>query len=255
MTLSAKDIEARKRRIGSTDIAALVAFYRPELAHLAKKKNACDVWLRLVHGIDQPHRAVMGRGNRVEPILRELYRETIGPASEPPGVIQHPKYDWACASPDGLSDVVQEFKTASEWIRDRWGEPGTDLVPDDYNLQTQWLLEVTGREIAHVLVAFGRDFKDDDGKPDFLITETAAYFVRRDETLAAAMVECGQRFFAEHVATRVPPGIAPLHNKRRFKALEKERNGKATGNSGRDGERDGERDDEGDAVGLGPTDY
>ncbi len=234
MSLTTEQTTARKRRIGSTEIAAIVALYRPELAHLAKKKNATDIWLRLVHGIDQPRRAVMTRGTRVEPILRELYRETIGAVADPPGTLAHPVHEWACASPDGVTPgFVQEFKTCSEWIRDQWGEPGSDRVPDDYGMQIQWLLEVVGRPFAHVLVAFGRDFKEDDGQPGFAITDTAAYVVNRDERLAASMVELGQRFWSEHVIPRVPPALAPLHNKRKFKQLEKERNGQ-TSDSGRD---------------------
>lgn len=220
MTLTLEQKAARRGCLGSTDIAAVVALYRPELAHLSKKKNATDVWLRLVHDVEQPDRAVMGRGHMVEPLLRKLYRETVGPIPDPPGTLSHPVFAWAVASPDGLTaDVVAEMKSASEWVRNRWGAPGTDLIPDDYNLQVQWLLEVAQREVAHVLVAFGRDYKNEDGAADFAITDTAAYVVARDRVLAASMLECGAKFLAEHVSPRVPPAMPPLHNKRAFKRL------------------------------------
>jgi len=222
--LTAQQMEARRNSIGSTDIAAIVALYRPELAHLSKRKNATDVWLRLLYDIEQPVRSVMGRGHRVEPLLRELYRETVGPVEDAPGTIRHPTFSWAVGSPDGLNpEAVAEYKSASVWVQNRWGEPGTDRVPDDYNLQVQWLLEVADRPMAHVLVAFGKDITDDDGRPDFAVSDTAFYLVPRDRELASSMLDCGAKFLEEHVMTRVPPmGLAPLHNRRQFKQLEKE---------------------------------
>lgn len=221
MTLTMAQKEARRGRIGSTDVPALVAYYRPELAHLAKKKNATDVWLRLVHDVEQPQRSVMDRGVRVEPILKELYRKYVGPVPDAPETMRHPRHEWAVGSPDGLTaTTLAEYKTCSNWIRDRWGTPGTDNVPDDYNVQVQWLMEVAGRGVAHVIVAFGNDFTDENGNPDFNITETAAYVVNRDAVLAASLFELAENFWTVHVVPRVPPpGLLPVHNRRIFKRL------------------------------------
>ncbi len=221
MTLSPQQVTARTRRIGSTDISSIVAFYVPSLAHLAKYANATDTYLRLVHGLSQPRNKPMDRGNRVEPMLRTLYRETVGPVAEPPGTLHHPTLDWAVASPDGLTpSVVVELKTASIWIREQWGLPGSDKTPDKYSLQVQWLMEVAQREAAHVLVAFGKDAEDADGNHEFYVSETAAYLVPRNAELAAQMVAFGQRFMNEHVLPCVPPAeLPPVHNRREFKRL------------------------------------
>lgn len=219
------------RRIGSTDIASIVALYRPGMEHLAKKKTAADTWMRLVHGIEVPRSPVMSRGLRVEPLLRDLYRETIGPVSGATGVIQHPAHKWMTGSPDAFAgDVLVELKTCSKWIQNRWGSPGSDELPPDYQLQVMHLLEVSGRRKAHILCAFGTDMKDEFGSPDFAIESTAIYQADWDPQIIATIIECGERFWSEHVLTRVPPGVAPLHNKRHFKRLENERRDKAERN-------------------------
>lgn len=218
MTLSAQQQRARTRSVGSTDSAAILGLYHPELAHLSKMKNAGDVWLRLVHGIDLPRNAMMGRGLKVEPMLRDLYRQTVGPVADPPGTLRHPEHAWMVGSPDGLTESeVVEFKTVSRWIAAKWGEPGTDKVPDSYNVQVQHLMAVANRPVAVVLAAFGSDFEE-NGEAQFSVESTAVYVVRRDAALVAEIVSCGERFMREHVATGLSP-MKPLKNIRLWQSL------------------------------------
>lgn len=221
--------ENARRYIGSGDIGPILALYHPEMTSLAKYVNATDCWLRIVHGIKQPPNARMTRGLDYEPIARAQYRATVGPVSEPPGVIQHPKHAWACASPDGFigNDGIAEYKTTTIYSRESWGEPGTDLVPDGYNAQVQWMFEATDRTWAHCLVAFGADGPKDS--PGFTVHETAIYELHKDDELCAEMVKCGRRFWSEFVETKMPPQATPMHNKRDFKRLLAQHNqGRAT---------------------------
>lgn len=234
MSLSPEQLDARKGRLGSTDMAAVAAFYRPELAHLAKKKNAADIWLRLVCGIDQPSKGLMNRGSRMEPMLRALFRRTVGDCSEPVGTLLHRSCPWACGSPDGLGSdgSIVELKTCSNWVRAKWGRPSTDEVPDDYAIQCQWMMSVTDSKLCVVLVAFGDDVKptkppapeEEDCSDIFVVTDTAVYLLRKDEALCASLLDLGGRFMADFVHSKTPPtDLAPLWNKRKFKALTKEK--------------------------------
>ncbi len=219
MSLTPEQQETRKRSIGSTD-SAVLGLYHPELAHLSKMKNATDVWLRLVHNIDLPRNSAMGRGIRVEPMLRELYRKTVGPVADPPGTLRHPSHAWMVGSPGGLSPgELVEFKTVGKWGASKWGEPGTDKVPDSYNLQVQHLMEIAQRPVAVVLAAFGSDYKDENDVPQFAVESTAVYVVRRDEALIAEIVACGARFMAEHITTGISPTLKPLANIRKWQSL------------------------------------
>ncbi len=223
MSLTPEQQEARKRSIGSTDSAAILGLYHPELAHLSKMKNATDVWLRLAHNIDLPRNSAMGRGIRVEPLLRDLYRQTVGPVADPPGTLRHPRHAWMVGSPDGLSaGELVEFKTVGKWGASKWGEPGSDKVPDSYNLQVQHLMEIATRTVAVVLAAFGTDFKDDAGVEQFSVESTAVYVVKRDEALIAEIIACGARFMREHVETGIPPDLKPLANIRKWQSILKQ---------------------------------
>ncbi len=220
MSLTPAQLEVRKRSIGSTDSAAVLGLYHPDMAHLSKMKNATDVWLRLVHNIDLPKNSAMGRGVRVEPLLRDLYRQTVGPVDDPPGTLRHPEHGWMVGSPDGLSaDELVEFKTVGRWAASKWGEPGTDLVPDSYNIQVQHLMSVTDRNVAVVLAAFGVDYVETNGEPAFSVENTAVYCVKRDDALIAEIVRCGARFMAEHVDSGVSPPTKPLANIRKWQSL------------------------------------
>lgn len=220
----------KRKYLGGHDVGPVLAFYRPGapmLAALTKYATAADVFMRLVHGVSKPKTKAMARGLNVEPMLRELYRETVGPATDSPGVIVHPDNEWLAASPDGFisHDGVLELKSVSEFARGSWGEPGTDAVPDAYNVQLQWLFEVTGREWAHVLAAFGRDYTDEAGVGQFAVTETAVYQASSDRELRAALREAAERFVVEHILTGRPPDVEPRENKREWKRILSSTNG------------------------------
>jgi hypothetical protein len=210
------------RRIGSGDIAAIVALYKPELEHLGKWSNASDVFLRLVHDVGQPPKQILERGNIVEPQLRKLYRETIGPCREAPGTLPHPRLPFAGGSPDGLNDVaVVEFKSATVWSRKSWGEPMTDKVPDKYVLQCVWLCGIAQRKEAHLVVAFGQDGTDENGRPTFGFLETQPYVIAFDPELFQMCEALVERFHKEHVSPKKPPELKPVNHRRLWKQLAK----------------------------------
>ena len=216
---------ARRKYLGSGDSGPLMAWKRPELEEsLAKYQTVADVYMRVALDIHQPQRAVMTRGLTQEPRLRQLYRDSVGPTSEPPGVLLHPTYDWCAGSPDGLvgDDGISEYKTTHIRSRSQWGEPGTDKIPNSYGTQLQWLFAVTGRKWAHLLVAFGQDGKGEQGEPIFSIYETAVYECERDDELCAALMGFGEEFWRTHVLPRVPPTVPSRHNLRQWKRIQKE---------------------------------
>lgn len=210
------------RRIGSGDVAAILAHYNPQLEHLAKWSNVSDLYLRLVHDVGQPPSNILVRGQIVEPQLRKLYRETIGPCSEGTGALPHPRLPFACGSPDGLNDVaVVEFKSATVWSRKSWGTPMTDEVPERYIVQCVWLCGITQRAEAHLLVAFGQDATDEHGRPTFGFIETQPYVIAADAALFQTCEAVVERFHREHVQPKKPPDCKPVSHRRLWKQLAK----------------------------------
>ena len=171
----------------------------------------------------------MTRGLRVEPELRELYRASVGPVSEPPGLFKHATHPFLAASPDGLGPdgLLVELKTTTIYTRQSWGEPGTDSVPDGYNIQCQQMMALAGCDRCHLLVAFGVDGTeaiehsplDVELRPTFAIDSTAVYLLKRDDALCRALEDAAVSFWRDFVETGKPPPGKPMHNIRKWAAL------------------------------------
>lgn len=224
-------MSAKRRGVGGTDVGPIVALYMPHLAdELAKYATASDVWLRIVHDIERPRTAVMGRGIDAEPRLRRAYLDAYGGTFDEkptPWIVPHPRFPWATCSPD---DVVTrdgerrlvEYKSTSIFARHKYGDAETDAIPYAYLLQTQWCMEILDLDACDVFVGFGRDFKDEHDAHQFLYESTARYLVQRDRELAAMCLDLCGRFQRDFVETRRPPSVAPASNKRAFARLLKE---------------------------------
>jgi hypothetical protein len=221
-----------QRRLGGTEISAVCALYRPELAtHMPKSaKTAADVWMRLVHGIEQPTNGRMQRGNDVEAELLQCYRENVGPAWRPDlgpyekWIVQHPQHEWASASPDALSSAppaksIIEIKSQSVWAQNQWGAPGSDQVPERFLYQLAWTMACLEASEWLLLVGFGNDTKREDGSPVFIYDRTIPYSGERDVRVEAMLFELGGRFIDEFVRTRKAPPVSPTHNKRAYARL------------------------------------
>lgn len=219
------------RQTGSTDVAAMLAYYTPGLEHLAKRKNATDVFLRIVHKIDYPmppSATGMRRGLSEEPASRTAYNERVGKSWRPvphdqPFIVPHPSIPWATCSPDDLiEDGVLEMKTTNAWDLKNWGRPMTDEIPQIYIPQCAWLLACTNTSKAHVWLTIGKDLKDENKKPIFAVTEPRRlYIYNRDLEFEQMLIDAAGRFQAEHIETRIPPPMAPVKNRRKFKKLMK----------------------------------
>lgn len=216
------------RRLGSTEIAAVAALYRPQLRHeLPKNKTAGDVWLRLVHGLEIPKRGGMQRGLDMEPWALDYYREHIGEwwREKPLGewwTVPHPHFPDFTASPDAYNGrAVVEIKTQSEWARKQWGTPGTDQMANRYLYQAAWLMACCDKDETHVLCVFGNDVpvEGELATTEFVVTEPAVYPVDRDPEIESMLLGIGERFLEEFVQPRVPPPVKPANNRRKAKEL------------------------------------
>ena len=227
---------AGDRRIGSTDAACLAAFYEPALAlELPRSKTATDVYARLKWGFEPRKTSSMNRGNEVEPMALDYYREHVGPAWRPalePGewwLVSDPRNPDFTASPDATDRehaprVVIEAKSWSEaWGRAHWGEPGSDRMATRFLYQCQWLMARTRALETHVLVLFGNDVPVDDPEPGepktfFQVTEPAIYRTERDDNFIARLDAYAERFLSEFVRPGIPPPVKSAHHRRAMKA-------------------------------------
>ncbi len=127
----------------------------------------------------------------------------------PSALIRHYKHKFMIAHPDRLivnesndaAEGVLEIKTADQRQRIRWGAPGTDEVPEEYLVQVQHYMAVTGLRYAEIAVLFGGN-------------ELLIYRVPRNDMLIEYLIKIEQRFWNEHVLARVePPADGNAHAK------------------------------------------
>lgn len=98
---------------------------------------------------------------------------------------------------------VLEIKTAGTWSANRFGEEGSDHVPDEYIAQVQHYLAVTGYTWARLAVLIGG--------VDFRI-----FNIARDEELIRSLIEVERKFWFDHVVADVPPPAQTLGDLRQL---------------------------------------
>jgi putative phage-type endonuclease len=186
-------LEARKKGIGGSDIAAICG--------LSRWKSPMDVYLDKIGagGEVEPNEA-MYWGSAIEAVIRQRFAEDHPEfiVTTHDGLAQHPDYPFMVASYDCLCRDAEtgqlvagwEGKTASAYKRDEWSG---ESVPDEYWLQCQWYMNVSGlsRWFLSVLIG-GNDYRE------FIVE-------RDDETIE--MLKSRAIEFWRLVETKTPPPI------------------------------------------------
>ena len=149
--------EARRHYLGGSDIAAVhgISPYTTPVELYLRKRGEAD---------EQADAPQLRRGRRLEPYVVDMYKDDTGRKVYAPAFVVGPE-DWIAANLDGTSgssasggaDRVLEVKTANQWTRRDWGEPGTDQVPVFYVAQCQWMLAITRFTRCDVAALIGVD--------------------------------------------------------------------------------------------------
>lgn len=161
------------------------------------------VWQAKVYGAreDAPT-ADMERGNFLESIIRELYRQQTGNEVQTPPTQRHHAETWAIANLDGL--VVQGtdpsglpqppgiLEIKAPRLR-TFLTMEDDGIPANYQVQVQHYMGVTGLSWADVCAWNADAFR-------LLIVR-----VHRDDELIRLMWDVARNFWERHVLTRIPP--------------------------------------------------
>jgi putative phage-type endonuclease len=192
MSLTPAQVAERRSAMTATDLAALSGQH--------PHRSPVNVWEEKV-GLAPPF-AGNDRtkwGELLEPVVRSDYADRIGAHIEVHGTLTHPKVPRHKATPDGLvyvgaaPDPDRGLEVKCHTVHERWryGEPGTDEVPVYEFYQCAWNMYVAGLP-RWDLVLFS------DNQP-------TDYVIMRDLELEAGMVEMADRFWQDHVVTKIPP--------------------------------------------------
>lgn len=192
MGLTTEQLQARKRGLGGSDAAAVLG--------VSPYRTAMDVWLDkrgLVESVRETE--AMRWGTLLEPVIIREYQERTGREVTTPEMLQHPEHDWMLGNLDGISHgpggpVVLEVKCAGFRSAHRWGDPGSDFVPEEYLCQVAHYMAVSGLPGADIAVLMNG-------------SELRVYHVERDVKLEEQLIRALRTFWRINVCLNVPPAI------------------------------------------------
>lgn len=214
MGLTAEQLALRKTGIGASEIGAI--------AGLNPFKGPLDVWARKLGLVEDDAGEAADWGNRLEPVIAAAYAEREGVELAECGTLQAPDEPWMLATPDRIilptpADALLEIKAPGLRQAHRWGEQGSDEIPEEYLAQAQWQMEVTRRakgwlvECVHFAVLLGGQ-------------ELRRYSVAYDPELAGSLVEIGREFWERCVLGGEQPTVEGAADSARILAARFPRN-------------------------------
>jgi putative phage-type endonuclease len=182
-------LEFRKQGIGGSDAAAV--------AGLSRWKSPMGVWLEKTGQVEsEPSGEAAYWGTMMEPIIREEFTLRTGMnVRQVNSILQHRKFPYMLANIDGIvtdpvkGEGVFEAKTAGLYSTAEW-EKG---LPDEYAIQVQHYLAVTGLNFAYIAVLIGGN-------------RFIWKYIERDEAAIDLLIQLEARFW-KLVQNNTPPPI------------------------------------------------
>jgi putative phage-type endonuclease len=133
-------------------------------------------------------------GKLHEPAMRQQYAErTQRVLRLPEGNIIHPAHRFMACHPDGVTDDRRLYEGKTSRYGDGFGEEGTDQVPQQYLIQCQHNMAVTGLPVADLAVLIGG-------------SEFRLYEIPADRELQQLIID-GEAHFWDYVMRQTTPPI------------------------------------------------
>ncbi|ANB59064.1 putative phage-type endonuclease domain protein [Anoxybacillus sp. B7M1] len=179
-------LRLRQKGIGGSDAAAI--------SGLNKYKSPIQVYYEKVEGVKEsvPSEAAYW-GTILEDIVAQEFSQRTGlKVRRRNAILCHPEYPFMIANVDRLvvgEDAGLECKTASEYLKDEWVEG--EKIPDQYFIQCQHYMAVTGRSKWYIAVLIGGNkFRWD--------------VIERDEEIINYLIEIEAEFWQRVIEKRPP---------------------------------------------------
>lgn len=199
--LTQEQLARRHEFIGASEVAAIIG--------LDPFRTALDVYAQKVGLVPAtPTNKYMRWGNRLEAVVADAYAEETGRAIVADQETRlHPVHAFIAATPDYRAEGnrLLEIKTGDSRTAERWGEPGTDEVPEHVACQVVQQMAVCDVDFCDVAVLLGGN--------DFRV-----YTIQRDREIEAALIERVVTFWQQHILTKCPPDVDDGEARQRFVA-------------------------------------
>ena len=192
--LTTKQLENRKSGIGGSDVAAIMG--------LSNFKSSHDVYLEKI-GVENKvidnERLYMGRS--LEPfIVNEFEKRTDKKVILPEDTFRHPDHKFMIANVDGIladESAILECKTCSTYAENKFGQEGTDDIPNEYLLQCAHYCCVLNKDIAYIAVLIG-------------VEKFKIYKYIRNKSFEEKMIAIEKEFWNAHVIPQCPPPLTKI---------------------------------------------
>jgi len=188
-------LKERKSYIGGSELASICGVSSFD-------KTALDVYLSKVNPAiveltkDDSNYEAAYWGTKQEEIIAERYaeeRKVIIKAQ--PTLIRHPKHPFIACNIDrwvGNREYILECKTAHFYKMKKWGDLGTDQIPESYLIQCAYYASICDVPKVDIAVLIGGQ--------NFRI-----YTYNRNKKLEEKLIKIACNFWHNHIEKRVPP--------------------------------------------------
>ena len=182
-------LEWRKKGIGGSDASVVCG--------ISRYKSPVELWLDKTGQLPYQEAGEAAYwGTQLEALIRTEFTKRTGIEVEHKGVLLQSEespfmlanLDGTCEHPD-YGTCIFEAKTATAYKAREWD----DTIPDEYQLQIQHYMAVTGYKAAYIAVLIGGN--------------TFRWkLVERDEELISMLIELEDNFW-DHVQMNTPPAM------------------------------------------------
>ena len=182
-------LELRKRGIGGSDASVVCGINR--------WKSPIELWMEKTNQLPYQEAGEAAYwGNQLEALVKDEFIKRTGIEVIPVNqLLQNEGYPFMLANLDGICQhpnygtCIFEAKTSSAYRNAEWEE----TVPDEYILQVQHYMAVTGFKGAYIAVLIGgNSFK--------------WKFIERDEELISMLIQLEAEFW-DYVQSNIPPEL------------------------------------------------
>ena len=220
-------LKKRRKYLGGSDAAAAIG--------KSPWRSPYQVYQDKIGASVDESTEVMERGLELEPLVIRLYERSVNRKILPGPWVVSKDFAFMAATPDAIDDGINsavQCKTSSAWVRHKFGDPGTPMVPIDYYIQAQHEMAVMGAKRNQLVVLFAdndmfralqhmlRAGMDLDKVAEFVelqharehsLTEFSVFPIERDDPTIALLIEGEEHFWRENIEKRVPPAdlLAP----------------------------------------------
>lgn len=182
-------LEYRKRGIGGSDASVVCG--------ISRYKSPVELWMEKTNQVPtQEAGEVAYWGTLLESVVRDEFSKRTGiEVRQEKQLLQSEEYPFMLANLDGVCDhpdygtCIFEAKTASSFKMGEW----EDTLPDEYYLQVQHYMAVTGYRAAYIAVLIGGN--------------TFRWkLIERDEEMISMLIAF-ESVFWDHVQNMTPPPL------------------------------------------------